>query len=448
MLHQIKKGLDLPITGDPDKTVIESKVVGSVALLGTDSIGLKPTMQVAVGDSVKIGQVIFTDKKTPGVKYTSPANGEVVAINRGAQRMLQSVVINITGEEAESFASYSDDQIPDLPLEQVKENLIDSGLWTALRTRPYSKVPSPKTQPNSIFVNAMDSNPLAVDPAVVIRGREGDFSIGLKVVSKLTEGNTYLCHGAGMSFIENDLADINVHEFHGPHPAGLTGTHMHFLDPVSANKTNWFLNYQDVLAIGALFTTGKLNVERIISLAGPVVERPRFIKTRLGASTDNLTLAELKNGQNRIISGSVLSGRKAEGPFAFLGRYHLQVSALREGRERVFLGWQSPGFDKFSVKSTFISALLKGKLFPFTTSTEGSKRTMVPIGMYEKVMPLDIESTFLLRALIVGDTDMAQALGCLELEEEDLSLCTFVCPGKTEYGPILRDNLTRIELEG
>lgn len=448
MLHQIKKGLDLPITGDPDLTVVESKAVGSVALLGTDSIGLKPTMEVAVGDSVKVGQVIFTDKRTPGVKYTSPANGEVVAINRGARRMLQSVVINITGEEEESFASYSVDEIPDLTLEQVKENLIDSGLWTALRTRPYSKIPSPTTQPNSIFVNAMDSNPLAVDPAVVIRGREGDFAIGLKVVSKLTEGNTYLCHGKGMPFTENDLSEINVNEFQGPHPAGLTGTHMHFLDPVNANKTNWFLNYQDVLAIGALFTTGKLNVERIISLAGPVVERPRIIKTRLGASTDNLISAELKKGQTRIISGSVLSGRKAEGPVAFLGRYHLQVSALLEGRERVFLGWQTPGFDKFSVKPTFVSAMLKGKLFPFTTSTEGSKRTMVPIGMYEKVMPLDIEPTFLLRALIVGDTDMAQALGCLELEEEDLSLCTFVCPGKTEYGPILRNNLTRIELEG
>ena len=448
MVHRIKKGLDLPITGGPDQNVVESKSVGSVAVIGTDSVGLKPTMEVAVGDTVKLGQVVFTDKKTPGVKYTSPANGEVVAINRGAQRMLQSVVINITGEEAESFASYSENEISGLTPEQVKENLIESGLWTALRTRPYSKVPSPETQPHSIFINAMDSNPLAADPAVVIRGRKGDFAIGLEVVSKLTEGSTYLCHGSGVPLPEGGLNGIDVNEFQGPHPAGLTGTHMHFLDPVSTKKTNWFLNYQDVLAVGALFTTGELNVDRVISLAGPVVERPRIIRTRLGASTENLTSGELKEGENRIISGSVLSGRKAEGPFAFLGRYHLQVSVLMEGRERVFLGWQSPGFDKFSVKPTFVSTLLKGKRFPFTTSTEGSKRSMVPIGMYEKVMPLDIEPTFLLKALIVGDTDMAQALGCLELEEEDLSLCTFVCPGKTEYGPLLRDNLTRIELEG
>ena len=448
MVHRIKKGLDLPITGRPDQNVVESKSVGSVAVIGTDSVGLKPTMEVAVGDTVKLGQVVFTDKKTPGVKYTSPANGEVVAINRGAQRMLQSVVINITGEEAESFASYSENEISCLTPEQVKENLIESGLWTSLRTRPYSKVPSPETRPHSIFINAMDSNPLSADPAVVIRGREGDFAIGLKVVSKLTEGSTYLCHGSGVPLPEGGLNGIDVNEFQGPHPAGLAGTHMHFLDPVSTKKTNWFLNYQDVLAVGALFTTGELNVDRVISLAGPVVERPRIIRTRLGASTENLTSGELKEGENRIISGSVLSGRKAEGPFAFLGRYHLQVSVLMEGRERVFLGWQSPGFDKFSVKPTFVSTLLKGKRFPFTTSTEGSKRSMVPIGMYEKVMPLDIEPTFLLRALIVGDTDMAQALGCLELEEEDLSLCTFVCPGKTEYGPLLRDNLTRIELEG
>ncbi len=448
MVYRIKRGLDLPITGEPEPTIEEAEGIRSVALIGTDYLGLKPTMEVAVGDTVKQGHVIFTDKKTLGVRYTSPANGKVVAINRGEKRILQSVVIEITGEEEVAFTSYTEEQIDSLTLEQVKENLIESGLWASLRTRPYSKVPSPQTQPHSIFVNAMDSNPLAVDPAVVISGRERDFTNGLKIISKLTEGSTFLCHGTGLELPEVDRNGVRPAEFQGPHPAGLTGTHMHFLDPVSAKKSNWFLNYQDVLAIGPLFSTGKLNVERVISLAGPAVERPRFIRTRVGASTEDLTDKQLKEGESRVISGPVLSGRKAEGPFSYLGRYHLQVSALKEGRERVFLGWQTPGFDKFSVKPTFVSTLLKGKRFDFTTSTEGSKRAMVPIGMYEKVMPLDIEPTFLLRALIVGDTDMAQALGCLELEEEDLALCTFVCPGKTEYGPILRDNLTKIELEG
>ena len=207
-----------------------------------------------------------------------------------------------------------------------------------------------------------------------------------------------------------------------------------------------------MIAIGKLFDTGKLSVERIISLAGPVVNEPRLIRTRLGASTSDLVDLQLCEVDRRVISGSVLSGRAATGPFAYLGRYHLQISALAEGREREFLGWQMPGFNKFSVKQVYASAMNKlmapEKRYEMTTDTGGSRRAMVPIGSYEEVMPLDILPTFLLRALITKDTDQAQALGCLELDEDDISLCTFVCPGKYEYGPMLRESLTTIEKEG
>ena len=449
MFFEIKKGLDLPITGEPELTVEEAVSVRTVGVIGTDFVGMKPTMEVKEGDAVKLGQVLFTDKKTPGVRYTSPAGGKVLAVNRGARRMLLSVVIEIAGEEEEEvFESYSAEELSGLNRDAVERNLIASGLWCSLRTRPYSKVPAPGSSPNSIFVNAMDTNPLAIQPHLVIKGREDDFINGLRVVSKLTDGDLYLCHATGISIPGADIDLVTSAEFKGPHPAGLTGTHMHFIDPVDSRKTNWSLNYQDIMAIGALFTTGRLNVERVISLAGPTVKKPRFLRTRLGACTDALVDGELEERENRVISGSVLSGRRANGPTAYLGRYHHQVSVLEEGRERVFLGWQRPGLDIFSVKPAFLSALFPRKKFPFTTSTEGSKRAMVPIGMYEKIMPLDTIPTYLLRALIVGDTDMAQALGCLELEEEDLALCTFVCPGKTEYGPLLRENLTRIEVEG
>jgi Na+-transporting NADH:ubiquinone oxidoreductase subunit A len=240
-----------------------------------------------------------------------------------------------------------------------------------------------------------------------------------------------------------------VEVFQGPHPAGLVGTHIHFLDPVSPGKTVWYLNYQDVVAIGAFFLSGKLDTRRVISLAGPVVERPRLLETRIGACIDELVAGEWKPGVTvRAISGSVLCGRTAAAPLNFLGRYHLQVSALQEGNDREFLGWQGPGFEKYSVTNIFASALSKGKKFALTTSTGGSERAMVPLGTYEQVVPLDILPTQLLRALIVRDTEQAQRLGALELEEEDVALCTFVCPGKYEYGTLLRDNLTTIQREG
>ena len=446
--YEFKKGLDLPITGEPDLAIEAAADVKSVAVIGTEYVGMKPTMAVKVGDPVKLGQLLFSDKMTPGIRYTSPACGEVVAINRGQKRILQSVVIAVNGDEEETFGSYPEDRLSEITRDEVEEKLLTSGLWPVLRTRPYSKVPPPGTTPHSIFVNAMDTNPLAFQPHLIITERKKDFINGLTVLSKLTEGTLYLCHAPGTILPGADLNFVTTAEFKGPHPAGLVGTHIHVLDPVSAQKTVWHLNYQDVLAIGSLFTTGKINVERIISLAGPMVKRPRFLRTRIGAHIEDIVNDELKAGEVRVISGSVFYGQIAVSPFDFLGRYHLQISVIAENRERMLLDWQLPGFNKFSIISTFISKLIPGKRFAFSSTTGGSERAMVPIGMYEKIMPLDIMITFLLRALIVEDTDQAQALGCLELDEEDLALSTFVCPGKYDYGPMLRQNLTQIEMDG
>ena len=442
---KVKKGLDLPITGAPEQTVEEGAVVTHVAVIGSDYNGMRPTMAVKEGDDVALGQLLFEDKKTPGVRYTSPGSGKVAAVNRGAKRALQSVVIELSGDAEERFEQVSDIAPDQLSREQVRDKLVASGLWTALRTRPFSKVPSPESTPHSLFVTAMDTNPLSADPQVVLAGHEADFTLGVQLLSKLSDGPTYLCKAPGASIKGGGGQEV---EFAGPHPAGLPGTHIHFVDPVGANKTVWHVNYQDVIAVGKLFSTHRLSVERTVALAGPQVERPRLVRTRVGAQLTELTGGQLRAGENRIISGSVLSGRAAAGPFDFLGRYHLQVSVLAEGREREFLGWQKPGVDKFSVKNVFASKLFPGKLFNFTTSTEGSDRALVPISSYEGVMPLDVVPTFLLRSLITGDTEQAQLLGALELDEEDLGLCSFVCPGKHEFGPLLRKNLEQIELEG
>ncbi len=446
---RITKGLDLPIEGAPRQDIEDGPQVDSVALLGADYVGMKPTMLVREGDSVKLGQALFTDKKNPRVVFTSPGCGTVSAIHRGAKRVFQSLAIKLEGNDEETFPSYYDSDLSALPRDQVIENLLNSGLWTSLRTRPYSRVPDPDDVPHSIFVSAIDTNPCAPQPSAIIGEHEREFVFGLQVIRTLTDGSLFLSKAPGAVVPGTDLDFVTVEEFAGPHPAGLPGTHIHFLDPVSASKSVWYLNYQDVIAIGKLFVTGQIFTDRVISLAGPSVREPRLMRTRLGASVSEITYGNLAEGENRVISGSVLSGRIASGPFDFLGRYHLQISALQEGRERVFLGWQRPGLDKFSVKRVFASAFLGGhSKYAFTTSSEGSKRAMVPIGMYEKVMPLDLLPTFLLRSLIIGDTEQAQQLGCLELDEEDLALCTFVCPGKTEYGPLLRKYLNQIEQEG
>lgn len=444
-MRRVSKGLDLPIEGSPEQKISDGQQVRSVAVVGYDYVGMKPTMNVAVGDRVKAGQVLFSDKKTSGVHYTAPASGTVKEINRGERRVFESLVIEVDGDDAVEFPKHAN--LASLDRETIRQQLLESGMWTALRERPFSKVADPAVEPSSIFVQAMDTNPLAPDPAVVLNQHSQLFEWGLQVLSNLHDGPVYLCQPAGTVLPGGNIAGITKETFDGPHPAGLPGTHIHLVDPVSANKRVWYINYQDVIAIGHLFVEGRIHTTRVVSLGGPQISNPRLVRTLLGANIEELTAGELKDGNNRIISGSVLSGRRSAGSTGYLGRYHLQVSAVSEGGEREFMGWQKPGMDKFSIKRVFASALFNKK-FAFTTDTGGSKRAMVPIGMFEDVMPLDIIPTFLLRSLITGDTDQAQKLGCLELDEEDLALCTFVCPGKTEYGSLLRQRLTEIEKEG
>ncbi|MFP5356852.1 MAG: Na(+)-translocating NADH-quinone reductase subunit A [Gammaproteobacteria bacterium] len=446
----IKKGLNLPITGRPAQDKVHSApAVTTVGLVGSDYIGLKPTMFVEEGSRIKLGQPLFEDKRTPGVIYTAPAAGTVVTINRGARRVLQSVVIRLDGHEEVSFEAHDASRLASLPAERVREQLLQSGLWTALRTRPYSKVPQPASTPAAIFVTAMDSNPLAPDPEPIIQAHAADFSAGLTVLSRLTQGEIFVCRAPGARTPAPELEQLRLAEFAGPHPAGLPGTHIHFLKPVGVTRTVWHIGYQDVIAVGKLFTTGRLWTERVIALAGPLVKQPRLIRTRVGANIEELIAGQIHNVEGRALSGSVFNGRSARGWAAYLSPYHNQITVLGEGRHREMFGWIRPGVDRFSKSNVFFSALRRAtRTFGFTTTTNGSPRAMVPIGNYESVMPLDILPTQLLRYLLVKDTETAQKLGALELDEEDLALCSYVCVGKYEFGPVLRENLEQIEAEG
>ncbi|WP_346798563.1 Na(+)-translocating NADH-quinone reductase subunit A [Halomonas sp. Bachu 37] len=447
---EVKKGLDLPITGAPEQRIEDARPVRHVAILGTDYVGMKPTMEVQEGDKVKLGQLLFTDKKIDGVRFTSPAGGEVVAINRGEKRKLLSVVIKVdeNEEEAVAFTSHGRQALESLERQVVVDQLVESGLWTALRTRPFSRTPAIDSEPADIFVTAIDTHPLSADPTLVINESAEAFEDGLKVLGRLTQGKVYLCTGAVAELPGTDVAGVQMERFSGPHPAGLAGTHIHYLSPVALHRKVWHIGYQDVIAFGKLFAEGTLETRRVVAIGGPRAEKPRLVRTRLGASTEELLSGEvIKPEDTRVISGSVFSGFAAEGALTYLGRYHNQFSLLEEGNKRSFMGWLSLGSDRHSVLGIYMSRIKGLHNYAPTTSTNGSERAMVPVGSYETVMPLDILPTQLLRTLIVGDIEVAMQLGCLELDEEDLALCTYVCPGKYEYGPILRDNLTMIEKE-
>lgn len=454
-VHKIKRGLTLPISGAPEQAVDAAEPPRRVALVAADYLGMKPTMHVSPGDEVRRGQLLFEDKKTPGVRYTAIAGGKVTAVNRGAKRSLQSVVIELDADERAGKAAtvklsaFTGKHPAELGGDEVRELLVESGLWTALRARPYSRVADPEKRPRSIFVTAMDSQPLAADVGVALAGRGDDFERGVAALAKLTDGPVYVCKAPGTSLQVPSGERVRVEEFAGPHPAGTVGLHIHRLDPVNRRRLAWHAGYQDVAAIGRLFATGELDPTRVVALAGPPVKRPRLLRTRLGAALGDLTEGELADGELRLISGSVLSGRAAHGDVhGYLGRYHQQVSVLAEDRERVFLGWLAPGADKFSVLPAFLSKLLPGRKFGLTTSTQGSPRAIVPIGLYEKVFPIDIPPTFLLKAIVMRDLERSEQLGALELDEEDVALCSFVDPGKHDFGVFLRDVLTTLEKEG
>jgi Na+-transporting NADH:ubiquinone oxidoreductase subunit A len=445
---KIRRGMDIPLAGSPAQSIDETAVARTVALVGPDYIGMKPTMEVAVGDVVKRGQLVFSDKKMAGVKYTAPAGGKIVAINRGARRVFQSLVIEVDGDEAETFGAYGEAEARRLDAATIRQQLIDSGQWTALRARPYSKVADPAVQPAGLFITSIDTQPLAADPVGIIAEQSEAFMLGQDLLAAMVDCPVYLCTAPNTAIPKGTHASIRQETFAGPHPAGLVGTHIHFLMGASVSRVAWYIGYQDVIAIGRLFLDGALYTGRVIALAGPQVEKPRLIRTRLGADLQALTAGQLLSGENRVLSGSVLGGRTVHTDTAYLGRYNNLVTVLAEGRDRDFMGWLSPGAKKHSALGIYLTSWFGSKPLAMTTTTNGSERAMVPVGAYERIMPLDVLPTQLLRALLVGDTETAKALGCMELDEEDLALCTYVCPGKYEYGPVLRDNLARIEKEG
>lgn len=445
---EIKKGLDVPVSGEPQQKIQGRIQVSKVALVGDDYIGMKPTMEIMEGDRVKTGQLLFTNKKNEGIRFTSPATGKIMAINRGAKRKFESLVVACEDDEFISFLNPNEKPPTHRQREEIRSILLEAGMWTAFRTRPFGKIPPQDGEPAAIFINAMDTRPLAADPKVVIDTYANEFSVGLTILAGLTDSPAYLCIAADSELAMPLPAAMETVEFAGPHPAGLPSTHMHMLDHATESRILWHVDYQDVIGIGHLFSTGQLPTEKVISLAGPGVKTPMLITTRWGADLSEICRKQLIDEPTRVVSGSIIDGRKVDEFHQYLGRYHNQVSVLHEGSGRGLFNWGAPGSDRFSIKPAFISALDRTRKFAMNTALWGGERAMYPIDSYDMVMPLDIVPLALLKSLSSGDTEKARNLGALELIEEDVALLSYICPGKSDFAPILRRVLTEIELEG
>lgn len=468
---QIKQGRDIKLKGAAPKEIVTLSLPRQVAVVPSDFKGIKASLCVKVNDAVKVGTPLFEDKHCPEIRIVSPVSGRVVAIDRGDKRFLQDILLESDGrQEAVPQRRFSRSEIPGLSKEEVEKTLLQSGLWPVLRQRPFSKVAHPQQSPKSIFVHAMNTEPLAADVDFILQGKEEQFHAGLNVLQRLTKGKVYVCarYGAESKAL-TQARGVETHHFSGPHPAGNVSTHIHYLDPVRKGDHVWYVEAQDVLRIGSLFLEGAYSPERVVAVTGEGAGRRFYARTVLGAPVSlllkgsnpeglpvpsgNLSAGRvgpaLRDRQGmRYISGSVLAGREV-GKNGHLSFYDSQLTVIPEGGKRVLLGWLSPGFDKYTFSKTFVSSFLpEKKEVSLTTDKQGSDRAIVLNHIYDSLVPLDIMVYFLLKAAISGDIEEAEKLGILECDEEDFALCSFACPSKTDVGAIIREGLELIEKEG
>ncbi|HBO98171.1 MAG TPA: NADH:ubiquinone reductase (Na(+)-transporting) subunit A [Candidatus Omnitrophica bacterium] len=446
---QIKQGRDIKLKGAAPKEIVTLSLPRQVAVVPSDFKGIKASLCVKVNDAVKVGTPLFEDKHCPEIRIVSPVSGRVAAIDRGEKRFLEDIVVESDGrDEAVAFRKFSASEISGLSKEDVEKTLLQSGLWPVLRQRPFSKVAHPHEPPKSIFVHAMNTEPLAPDVDFILQGKEEQFQAGLNVLRRLTKGKVYLCakHGSRSKAL-TQARDVETHYFAGPHPAGNVSTHIHYLDPIHKGDHVWYVEAQDVARAGSLFLEGVYSPERVVAVTGEGAGRKFYAKTIVGAPVSLLLKGSGLEGM-RCVSGSVLAGREV-GKDGYLSFYDSQLTVIPAGGKRTFLGWLSPGSDKYTFSRTFVSSFLPPrKEVSLTTDKHGSDRAIVLNHIYDPLVPLDIMVYFLLKAVISEDIEEAERLGILECDEEDFALCSFACPSKTDVGGIIREGLELIEREG
>lgn len=447
----IRRGMDIRLEGAPAPEITETANVPVVTVYPHEFPGIKPRPHVKEGDAVKRGSLLFIDKKQPAFRFRSPAGGTIRSIVYGERRALSAIVMDVAEDEpVERFARYTPSQVAALTRDQVLQHLLDTGFLACIRQRPFSGIADPGAKPKSIFVNAMNTAPFQADFEVVVQGEMPAFQMGLDVLTRLTEGKVHLCVAAAASDAVRGARGVDVHTFSGPHPAGNTSVHIHHIDPIKPGDVVWTARAADVLQIGHVLLKGEIPSTHVIAVGGPGVRKEgrRHFRVRVGSPLSNVLQGRLAEGELRIISGDVLSGTIVR-PDDSIRFYDTSFTVVPEGRKRRFLGWMTPGLDRFSHSRLFLSRWFRrDAAWALDTNENGSHRAMVLTGLYDRFLPMRIKVDYLVRAVLAHDTEEAVQLGLLETDPEDFALCAFACPSKMDLVGIIRKGLAEVQSEG
>jgi Na+-transporting NADH:ubiquinone oxidoreductase subunit A len=443
---RLKKGLNINLLGEADKVYASVKPTERYVVKPTDFHGLTPKLAVKVGDKVRAGTTLFFDKYNDKVNFSSPVSGEVIDIVRGKKRKILEVILKADAViEYEHFIS---DTAKSISREQIIETMLKSGVWPFVRQKPYDIVANPTDMPKAIFISAFNSAPLTIDNDFALYGMDELFQKGLDYIVQLTIGKTHLnIDGTtNPSKVFTGAKGVEINKISGAHPAGNVGIQVHHIDPLNKGEVVWYLQPQDVIAIARLFTEGKYDVSRIVALAGSQVKKPKYYRTIAGATVANLLFDNINEGDNRIISGDILTGQHID-INGTLGFYDTTITVIEEGKEQEFLGWILPGLHKFSASKTFLSWLTPSKKYTLNANMHGEERAYVMTGEYEKVLPMDIFPAHLIKACMIEDIELMENLGIYEVSPEDFALCEFVCTSKIEVQTIIRNALELVRKE-
>ncbi len=445
---KIKKGLDIRLMGEAEKVICTFQSPCKYALKPADYIGITPKLLVNEGDFVKSGSPVFFSKTNEKLLFTSPVSGTITQIKRGEKRVIEEIEIEPSSQM--EYLDFGKENVNTLSRESIIEKMLISGLWIFLRQRPYSIIANPAGMPKAIFVSGFDTSPLAPDYDIIVHGKADAFQAGLDALAKLTTGKVHLnLHPEkNKSGVFTHSKNVQINWFEGKHPTGNIGVQIHHIDPINKGETVWYMNPQDVLMLGRLFTEGRFNAERVVAATGTEAHSPRYYRTLVGCNIAPIVYEQIRNNNHNIryVSGNALTGKKIE-PNGYLGAYHHQLTFLQEGNHFEFLGWITPGLNKYSFSKTFLSGLLSKKEYRLDTNLHGGRRALVMTGEFEKVFPMDILPANLIKACIIGDIDLMEKLGIYEVDDEDFALCEFIDTSKTEIQTIIRNALDLVRKE-
>jgi Na+-transporting NADH:ubiquinone oxidoreductase subunit A len=439
-VYKTRKGLNINLKGKAEKIFVKADPAEFYAVKPSDFHLLVPRLEIEEGERVKAGSVLFHDKSRPEIKFTSPVSGIIVSVNRGERRIINEIVIK--ADPSQEYVSFKKGNPIAMDPKEILENILQGGLWPAIKQRPYNIIADPGKNPKSIYISAFDTAPLAPDYDFLIKGSEAEFQTGINALSMLTAGKVHVNisdeYPASSAFSRAHNAQVNY--FRGPHPSGNVGVQIHRLDPVNKGEVLWTVAPQEVIMIGRLFMNGIYNASKVVALTGSEVIKARYYKLISGASVKCITGKNVTEGSNRYISGNVLTGAQI-GPNGYIGYYDSQVTVIPEGIDPEFLGWAMPGFDKFSLSRTFFSWLAPDRDYKVNTNMNGGHRAFVATGVYEKVLPMKIYPMQLFKAILIEDIELMEKLGIYEIAEEDVALCEYVCPSKTDIQALVRKGL-------